>query len=113
MKKTLGYQLEDVKPQVAKPAVKDENCPFTGDVAIRGKTFEGIVVSDKMNKTVKVEWESVIRDTKFNRYFKKRTRVLAHNAETVGAKTGDKVLIAETRPLSKRKHFVVIKVIKQ
>ncbi len=110
MKKTIGYNIEsDVK---AEPS-NDKNCPYTGNVSVRGKMFEGTVVSALMAKTVKVEWETMVKDSKYNRYLKNRTKVAAHNSDAVSAKLGDKVLIAECRPLSKTKKFVVLKVIER
>ena len=110
MKKTIGYNIES---DVNTESGDDKNCPYTGTVSIRGKMFEGTVVSANMAKTVKVEWETMVKNTKYSRYFKTRTRVAAHNSDAVSAKLGDKVLIAECRPLSKTKKFVVIKVINE
>ncbi len=110
MKKNVGYGL-DYKPE--NPDVVDKKCPYYGEVSVRGKTFEGIVVSDKMDKTVKVQWDRLVKDSKYNRYLKKRTKVSAHNPPSINAKQGDKVLIGETRPLSKTKHFAVLKVISE
>lgn len=109
MKNNVGYNLGDFKPE--QTADVDKKCPYYGEVSVRGKLFEGFVVSDSMNKTVKVEWETMVKDTKFNRYLKKKTKVAAHNPNTISAKKGDKVLIGECRPLSKTKHFVVLRVI--
>ncbi len=109
MKKTIGYNV-DFKPE---SECNDSNCPHHGEIAVRGKTFEGVIISDSMDKTVTVEWENLVKDSKFNRYFKTRSKVAAHNSDCVKAKKGDKVLIAETRPLSKTKHFAVIKVIEE
>ena len=109
MKKSIGYNIDYV-PEVK--SEEDKKCPFNGNTSIRGKMFEGVVVSDSMMRTVKVEWETLVRDRKYNRYFKTRTRVAAHNPDSISAKKGDKVLVADTRPLSKTKHFAVIKVIK-
>lgn len=109
MKTTVGYNIENT---ATKTETKDMKCPYEGTVSIRGKVFEGVVVSDSMNKTVKVEWENVVKHPKYNRYYKTRSKVAAHNSEAVGAKKGDKVLIGETRPLSKTKHFAVVKVLK-
>ena len=109
MKKTIGYNV-DFKPE---SVCNDSNCPHYGEIAVRGKTFEGVVISDSMDKTVTIEWENLVKDSKFNRYFKTRSKVAAHNSDCVKAKKGDKVLIAETRPLSKTKHFAVIKVIEE
>lgn len=110
MKKSVGYNIEtdvEITPS------NDKKCPYTGEVSVRGKVFEGTVVSDSMTRTVKVEWESLVKDSKYNRYFKTRSRVAAHNPDSIKAKKGDKVLIGETRPLSKTKHFAVLKVIER
>ena len=108
MKKSIGYDIKNSPKQVSE---NDSKCPYSGDVPIRGKIFEGVVVSDSMDRTVKVEWENLNKDPKYSRYFKKKSSVLAHNPDCINAKKGDKVLIGECRPLSKRKHFAVIKVI--
>lgn len=81
------------------------------NIATRGKTFEGTVVSAKMQKTVVVEWEGRRYIPKYERYEKTRTRVSAHNPDEIKAQEGDRVEIKETRPLSKTKHFLVTKVI--
>lgn len=77
----------------------------------RGRTFEGKVISDKMNKTVTVEWDGRKLVPKFERYMKRRTRVKAHNPENIDAKLGDMVQIKETRPISKTKNFIVTKIL--
>ena len=110
MKKSIGYNV-DFKPE--ETSTEDKKCPFNGTTSVRGKMFEGIVVSSAMARTVKVEWETMVKDTKYNRYLKNRTKVAAHNPDVISAKLGDTVLIGECRPLSKTKHFTVIKVIKR
>ena len=110
MKKSIGLDIEHPKENLSH---NDKKCPFFGEVSIRGKTFEGEVVSDLAQKTVKVCWDRYVKVKKYNRYLKKKSSVLAHNSDSVSAKKGDKVLIAETRPLSKRKHFAVVKVLKK
>jgi len=77
--------------------------------SVRGRSFRGVVIADAMQKTVTVEWDRRKHDPKYERYEKKRTRVKAHNPENIGAKKGDLVEIRECRPLSKTKHFVIIK----
>ena len=79
----------------------------------RGKRKErtGIVVSDKMEKTIVV---SVTRTTKhpiYRRVIKKTTKVMAHD-EKKEAKLGDNVRIQETRPLSKNKRWRLVEVLK-
>ncbi len=109
MKTSVGYNI-DWKPE---KTCEDKNCPFHGEIALRGGIFEGTVVSDSMDKTVKVEWETMVKDSKYSRYLKSRSKVSAHSPACIGAKVGNKVLIAETRPLSKTKHFVVVRVIEE
>jgi small subunit ribosomal protein S17 len=79
------------------------------NTSTRGRTFTGIVTGDKMSKTVTVEWPRRIFIKKFERYQRRRSKVKAHNPTEIDARVGDKVLIMETRPLSKTKHFIVIK----
>ncbi|MDP2750398.1 MAG: 30S ribosomal protein S17 [Nanoarchaeota archaeon] len=90
----------------------DKKCPFHGNLKIRGRTFEGQVISDKMQKTVIVMWERRRMIKKYERYEKRRTKIKAHNPECINARKGDIVKISECRPLSKLKSFVVIEKIK-
>ena len=110
MKTSIGYNI-NYKPETSEE--NDPNCPHHGNISVRGKIFEGVVISDSMNKTVKVAWENLEKDSKYSRYFKKKSKVAAHNPVCISAKKGDKVLIGETKPISKTKHFVVLKVIKE
>ncbi|MFP4118859.1 MAG: 30S ribosomal protein S17 [Candidatus Woesearchaeota archaeon] len=80
-------------------------------ISVRGKTFVGTVVSDKMNNTVLVEWERRVPIRKFERYEKRRSRVPAHNPDEIDAKEGDVVRIKETKPLSKTKNFIVTEIV--
>lgn len=73
-----------------------------------GRTFTGVVISAKMDKTVTVEWARKEFVKKYERSLKKRSRVKAHNPEKINAVNGDIVKIKETRPISKTKHFVII-----
>ena len=81
-------------------------------IATKGRSLVGTVISDKMTKTVTVQWEERIYVPKYERYTKKRSKVKAHNPESINAKKGDVVKITQTRPLSKTKHFVVVEVLK-
>lgn len=99
----IGY---DVKPP--EKECTDENCPFHGTLPVRGKILEGNVVSSKMSKTVIVERDYLHSIPKYERYERRRSRTAAHNPACIDAKKGDKVKIAECRPLSKTKYFVVI-----
>jgi len=96
----------DVKPP--KAGCNDLLCPFHGKVAVRGRIFEGTVASSRTPKTVSVERDYLHYHTKYNRYERRRSRMLAHNPPCIAAATGDKVTIAECRPLSKEVNFVVV-----
>jgi small subunit ribosomal protein S17 len=74
--------------------------------------LDGIVVSDKMNHTVVVMREFEKKIIKYERYEKRRTKIHAHNPPCLGAKAGERVKIAECRPLSKTKSFVVVEVLR-
>jgi small subunit ribosomal protein S17 len=89
------------------------NDPKMVGIRLHGKEFVGVVISDKANKTVTVEWERRRLVPKFERYEKRYSRVYAHNPALVHARLGDTVRIQETRPLSKTKNFVVVEVIKR
>ena len=107
-KKGIGLDVKQPKNKCS-----DKNCPFHGKITVRGRTFTGLVVSDKMTRTVIVAWTRRLHVPKYERYEKKRSKLSAHNPECINAKKGDVVGIAETRPLSKTKHFVVVEVLGQ
>jgi small subunit ribosomal protein S17 len=96
----------EVKPP--EKSCNDMKCPFHGKLSLRGKVFEGLVVSDKASKTVIVRWDYHRYNTKYERYERRHSTVAAYNPLCVDAKEGDIVKIAECRPLSKTKSFVVI-----
>ena len=72
----------------------------------------GTVVSDKMEKTVTVAVERKVRHEVYGKSQKRTSTFLAHN-ENNQAKVGDKVTIAESRPLSRRKRWVVTRVVQK
>lgn len=96
----------DVSPP--KNRCKDKLCPFHGSLSVRGQIIEGIVVSDKMQKTVVVKKDYRMFIPKYERYEWRTGRYLAHNPPCIDAKVGAMVKIMECRPLSKAKNFVVI-----
>ena len=73
----------------------------------KGRKLEGVVVSDKMQKTVVVKVSHEKKNAKYLKYFTSSSRFKAHD-ETNQYHTGDKVVIQETRPLSKYKRWIVI-----
>ena len=74
------------------------------------KTREGVVVSDKMAKTRVVMIERVYRHPRYERVITRSKRLKAHD-ETNASKVGDRVLIEETRPLSKDKRWRIRQVL--
>jgi small subunit ribosomal protein S17 len=88
----------------------DEDCPFHGNLSVRGQVLEGEVASTDMEKTVVVEREYDVFVPKYDRYMKRRSRVPAHAPECFDIEVGDTVSIAETRPLSKTKSHAVVEV---
>ena len=72
------------------------------------KTLKGVVVSDKMDKTVVVKVTRFVEHSKYGKRIKKTKKYKAHDEENA-KKIGDAVEIEETRPISKDKKFKVIK----
>jgi small subunit ribosomal protein S17 len=70
------------------------------------RTKVGVVVSNKMQKTVVVAVENVVKHGMYQKYIKRTSKFLAHS-EQPDINIGDRVLIEETRPLSKRKRWNV------
>ena len=81
--------------------------------AKKGKRAEriGVVSSDKMTKTVVVNVDRLVKHPIYRKYVRRRKKFMAH--DEMGAKTGDKVRIVETRPLSARKRWRVVEIIQK
>jgi small subunit ribosomal protein S17 len=76
------------------------------------KEITGVIVSDKMDKSVVVAVERQIRHDVYGKAQKRTSKFLAHN-EANDAKIGDRVAIVESRPLSRRKRWVVTRVVEK
>lgn len=76
------------------------------------RTQTGRVVSNKMDKTVTVLLERTIKHALYGKYIKRSTKLLAHDEEN-SCGEGDKVMIAECRPLSKSKSWRVIEILER
>ena len=76
------------------------------------RTIQGVVASDKGNKTIKVVVEYQAMHSKYGKYLKRRTTLHAHD-EKNAAKEGDTVEIAECRPLSKTKHHRLLRIVQK
>lgn len=71
------------------------------------RKLQGTVVSDKMNKTRVVAVERLKKHRRYQKYYRVTRRYKAHD-EKNEYKTGDKVVIEETRPLSKEKRWIIV-----
>lgn len=73
-----------------------------------GKVLKGVVTSDKMKDTIVVEVTRYFKHSKYQKFIKRHKKYKAHDAGNT-CKIGDNVTIKETKPISKDKHFVVVK----
>ncbi len=103
MKKDIGLDVK--KPR---GTCESDKCPWHGSLRVRGKMFQGVVVSDKALNTAVVQWNFYKKIPKYERYERRKTKLSAHNPSCINAKVGDSVSIAECRPISKTKHFVIV-----
>ncbi len=76
------------------------------------KTREGLVVSDKMEKTIVVELEDRVKHPRYSKVIRRTSKVKAHD-ETGIAGIGDRVLLAETRPLSATKRWRLVEIVEK
>jgi small subunit ribosomal protein S17 len=96
-----------------KKTCDDINCPFHGELPIRGRILEGVVVSAKMDKTVVVKRDYLYYVPKFLRYERRHSHIPSHNPPCVAVKEGDRVIIAECRPISKTVSFTVVEKVEE
>ncbi|HEU19036.1 MAG TPA: 30S ribosomal protein S17 [Deltaproteobacteria bacterium] len=76
------------------------------------RTIQGVVVSNKMDKTVVVLTERLVKHPKFHKYLRQHKKYKAHD-ENNGCNIGDTVLIVESRPLSKEKRWQVREILER
>jgi len=103
MKKDIG-----LKVKAPEKACEDENCPWHGKLPVRGRVFECIVVSTSTHLTAVVERSFHHYVPKYQRYERRKSKIVAHSPPCIPVEQDDKVMIAECRPLSKTKHFVIV-----
>lgn len=109
---------EKIKTKQEKEQIScnDKLCPFHGEkkLKLRGRTFEGEVVKKTIGK-VAIQFNRMIKVSKYDRYEKRKTKIQARLPECLSNQinVGDLVLIEETRPISKTIHFVVTKLIRK
>lgn len=76
------------------------------------RQVNGIIVSNKMDKTVVVQVERLVQHTLYKKYIRRRNKFMAHDAENA-CQIGDRVEITESRPLSKTKRWRVNRILQK
>lgn len=79
---------------------------------LRGRILQGVVVSAKMDKTVVVAVDRRVTHPLYEKVITRTTKVHVHDAEE-RCKEGDKVLIQESRPISKTKSWILLNILEQ
>jgi small subunit ribosomal protein S17 len=96
----------NVKPPAE--SCDDKYCPFHGTLPVRGQIITGVVSSIKMENSIIVKREHMSYVPKYERYEKRTSKYSAHCPPCIKVEAGDRVRIAECRPLSKTISFVTI-----
>lgn len=102
-KNDIGLGLKPPKEKC-----EEAECPWHGSLPVRGRVLGCVVVSTHGHKTAIAERSFPHYIPKYQRYERRTSRLTVHNPSCISAKAGDKVVIAECRPLSKTKHFVIV-----
>jgi small subunit ribosomal protein S17 len=82
------------------------------EVSSKGRVLEGVVVSDKMDKSIVVRVDRRVIHPKYEKVVTRSTKVHAHD-ENNQCKEGDRVLIQETRPISKTKSWNLVQILEK
>jgi len=114
-----GAEPVAATPAESAPANEDTVQSETAGVADSARTSRrgnrvqkvGTVASDKMQKTVIVRVDRLVLHTKYRRYVRRTSKFMAH--DDLGATTGDRVRIVETRPLSAKKRWRVVEIVQK
>ena len=99
-------------PVAVTPETDETTAPAEGKSRGDRKIREGMVVSDKMEKTIVVELEDRVKHPRYSKVIRRTTKVKAHD-ENGTAGVGDRVLLAETRPLSATKRWRLVTVLER
>ena len=92
--------------------MSEQQATTTAEAVGAQRVLTGTVVSAKMQKTVSVSVERLVKHDRYGKYVRRTTKLLAHDAAS-GCKEGDVVDIAECRRLSARKAWKVVRVVKR
>lgn len=92
---------------------EDNKCPWHGHLKIRGRLLEGKVISTKGMRSAVILIEYNYKVPKYERSERRRTHISIYRPDCIDVAVGDVVRVAECRPLSKTKKFVIFEVIKK
>jgi len=102
--RSIGIDVEFPKEKC-----ESNDCPFHGNLKIRGKILKGKVVSLDPENTAIIERRYLKFVKKYERYERRKKKISVHKPKCIKLKEGDEVMVAECRPISKTKRHVVIK----
>mmetsp|Transcript_38632 Transcript_38632/g.27965 ORF Transcript_38632/g.27965 Transcript_38632/m.27965 type:complete len:164 (+) Transcript_38632:34-525(+) len=106
--RSIGLGFKTPKTAITDSYV-DKKCPFTGNVSIRGRILKGMVVSNKMKRTIVVRRDYLQYIPKYRRFEKRHKRISVHCSPCfVNVSEGDIVTVGQCRPLAKTVKFNVI-----
>jgi len=88
----------------------DKKCPFTGNVSIRGRILKGMVISNKMKRTIIIRRNYLHYIKKYHRFEKRHKNVAVHCSPCFDVKEGDIATVGGCRPLAKTVRFNVVKI---
>ena len=107
----MKSEVLGIKAPENKGTVKDKKCPFYGDINVKKELLSGVVIKKDTNRSATIEWSKSRYVPKYERYKMKRFRLRVHNPPSIDAQIGQKVIVARTRPLSKTKNHIIIKIV--
>jgi small subunit ribosomal protein S17 len=103
--------MSENQENISESASAPEAAAETSESRANRSQKVGTVTSDKMQKTVVVRVDRLVRHSKYRRYVRRTSKFMAH--DELGATVGDKVRIVETRPLSARKRWRVMEIVQK
>ncbi len=89
----------------------DKNCPTHSEISVRGMKKIGKIVSTKARRTAVIELDVVKKISKYKRWARDKSRMPVHKPGCMDVKVGDKVLVNETRKISKTKAWVITEIL--
>ncbi|MEX2684939.1 MAG: 30S ribosomal protein S17 [Candidatus Sigynarchaeota archaeon] len=89
-------------------ACNDKHCPYHGQISLRGRIYEGVVTSTKMQRTVTIRRDFLFKVKKYNRYERRNSKQSVHCPPCIDVAVGDTVVFMETRKISKTVASVII-----